>query len=237
MRAYRGTTMTKAETLAQLAAHRKADEIIQGAYWGDGHGCAVGCLTHDSDGGHDRFPELFGVPTQIAYLMDAIFESLPAEKAKDWPTRIMGAIPEGADLSRAWDRWCAWMLADLATLDSEAQAEVQAMADLFARAAAGDEPAAEEWDRAAEAARAVWDARDAGAAWAVWAAGDAWAAGAARDAGAVWAAGAAGAARDAWAVWAAGDAWAAWAVWAAGDAWAADELVRIMETSPVEATA
>ena len=208
MRAYRGTTMTKAETLAQLAAHRKADEIIQGAYWGDGHGCAVGCLTHDPSGGHGRFPDLFGVPVQIAYLMDAIFEALPPEQAKDWPMRVMRAIPEGADLSRAWDRWCAWMLTDLATLDSDAQAEVQAMADLFVRAAAGDEPTVEEWD--ARAARYARDARDA------------------RDARAAWAA------RVARAAWAAGDVWVARV---ARDAWstrAADELVRIMETSPVE---
>ena len=56
--AYRGT-MTKAATLKQLRDHAKMDQIILGTYWtgnGEGKGCAVGCLTHDSNGGHDQLP-------------------------------------------------------------------------------------------------------------------------------------------------------------------------------------
>jgi hypothetical protein len=161
--AYRGDE-PKASVIARLERHRALDQVIQGAYWegdGDGRGCAVGCLTHDPTGGHGSFPERWGVPVQLAYLIDQIHESLPVEDARDWPLRVMGAIPEGADLSRVWDRWCAWMLRRLVPSAGASAAVVEVMASLFERAGTGDEPSAAEWG---EAARAAWAAGAAGAA-------------------------------------------------------------------------
>ena len=144
MKAYKGT-MTKKETLAQLRAHHEADEIVQGTYWSDGKGCAVGCLTHDSSGGHEKYPKMWGIPEPLAYLEDTLFESLSVENSKEWPTRFMSAIPESADLSRCWDRWQAWCLRDLVQIAEENAHVVEVMAVLFERAGNGDEPSEAEW--------------------------------------------------------------------------------------------
>ena len=199
---------TKESVLARLEEHRELDEIVQGLYWvgnGSWKGCAVGCLTHDPKGGHSAFPELWGIPVQLAYLIDGLFEALPLEEAKAWPQRIMSAIPVGADLSGVWDRWALWMLVDpeygVARVARTSRGVVEAMGALFQRAVDGDEPSEEEWREAAgaaEAARVAWAAEAAWAAWAVrraaWAAEAAWAARAAEAAEAAWAAEAAEAA-------------------------------------------
>lgn len=114
MLAYHNDPALKTATLDELYAHQEADRIVQGVYW-DGkerRGCAVGCLTHDPDGGHDLYPERWGIPTPLAYLEDEIFEALPAGEAKGWPLRFMSAIPVGADLSGVWPRFAIWLLTD-----------------------------------------------------------------------------------------------------------------------------
>ena len=96
------TETVKAGMLGQLQQHYEADEIIQGRYWEYGKGCAVGCLTHDPEGGHGKFPELFGLPEQFAYLIDAVFEGLPLDVAKEWPLRVIEAVPAGAVLDQTF---------------------------------------------------------------------------------------------------------------------------------------
>ena len=108
---YQGT-MSKEETLDQLSEHARLDQIVQGRYWkhdedgGGGpygllRGCAVGCLTHDRDGGHHKFPELFGLPVWFALLIDWIFEGLTVEEARLWPMRVMSAVPEGVTVDNS----------------------------------------------------------------------------------------------------------------------------------------
>ena len=208
--AYQGTE-SKQSVLDRLQEHRRLDQLIKGQYWEDGKGCAVACLTHADNGGHDQFPARWGIPVQIAYLIDTIFEALPTEDAMEWPVRVMSAIPEGADLSKVWDRYASWMLHDLATLNG-VDPSVGVIAGLFDRAVAGDEPTPQEWEQAAQATQAAQAARVARIAWA---------------------------ARDAWDAWAVRAAWDAWDAWAVRDAWAAsvkdsaDMLVEILSTSPV----
>lgn len=162
--AYKGT-MTKTATLAQLREHRKLDQIVQGTYWvgnGKGKGCAVGCLTHDPSGGHYQFPDKWGVPVQLAYLIDHIFESLPDDgTAQDWPVRIMAAIKVGSDLSGVFDRWALWMLRRLIEKAPAGtpMAEVEVMASLFERETNDDPPSETEWTQAAWAAWAAEAAR------------------------------------------------------------------------------
>ena len=49
LRAFRNDPKLKAKYLERVMAHEKADEIIQGIYWQDGKGCAVGCtLEYDN---------------------------------------------------------------------------------------------------------------------------------------------------------------------------------------------
>ena len=46
MLAFTNTIETKDIALAAMAEHKKADQLIQGRYWKDGRGCAVGCHYH-----------------------------------------------------------------------------------------------------------------------------------------------------------------------------------------------
>ena len=102
--AFHGDPALKARVLDGLAAHRAADEIVQGHYWQAGRGCAVGCVIHDLDpaakpSDHKQWERLIGVPVAVAHLVDAIFEGLSESEAPDWSVRIIEAIPVGADLS------------------------------------------------------------------------------------------------------------------------------------------
>ena len=115
--AYHGDAALKASVLAQMAEHRKQDQIAQGFYWrnGDGkpfRGCAVGCLTHDPEGGHHLYEANWGIPEVLAHLEDSLFESLPVDQAQLWPERFLDAIPVGADLTNVWPRFAVWLMID-----------------------------------------------------------------------------------------------------------------------------
>ena len=113
--AYHNNPALKDSILAQIAQHRAMDEIAQGAYYrtnGKVQVCAVGCVLHDPDGGHMRYETEFGIPAQLAYLEDGIFEALPLRAAKEWPARFMSAVQVGADLSNVWPRFAHWMMLD-----------------------------------------------------------------------------------------------------------------------------
>jgi len=112
MLAYHNDPAIKACILAQLQAHYVADEIVQGQYWQNGRGCAVGCTIHSDD--HDRYERLFGIPRELAYLEDKIFEGLPNRDAMGWPLRFMHAIVPGTDLSRVWPEFLRWVLDSIA---------------------------------------------------------------------------------------------------------------------------
>ena len=106
MLAYHGDPEVKKDILAQLQQHYERDEIVQGRYWEDGKGCAVGCTVHSSD--HGLYPLLFGIPVILARLEDDIFELLPNNKAKEWPIAFMSAIKPGQDLSLVAWRLLHW---------------------------------------------------------------------------------------------------------------------------------
>jgi hypothetical protein len=225
MLAYHNNPMLKIKYLIRVQEHRTADELVQGTGWDRGKGCAVGCTLETYD--HARYPIELGIPEQLAYLEDRLFELLPGQDAQDWPERFLSAIPVGADLSRVWFKWAHWMLVDPihgVIRHSGDRADVRAAIEQVARLCESPAVTAQEWAEAAEAAaraaRAA-AARVARAAMAAWAAAEAAEAAAEASAGAAGAAAeaAARAARAARAAWAA--ARAAWA--AARAAWAAAE--------------
>lgn len=111
MIAYHGDPQIKKDILAQLEAHRLADELIKGRYWEGGKGCAVGCTIHGND--HHEYERRFGIPVYMACLEDAIFEDLPNKHAKHWPERFMSAIQPGVNLNPVWPRMALWMLDNL----------------------------------------------------------------------------------------------------------------------------
>lgn len=110
MIAYHGKKENKDAILAQLAAHRAADEIIKGQYWYRGKGCAVGCTIHGED--HSLYEPQFGIPQMLARLEDCIFEGLPNAQAQQWPERFMSAIRPGQDLSLVGWKFLHWLLTD-----------------------------------------------------------------------------------------------------------------------------
>jgi len=93
--------------LDRVRRHREADELIRGTDWEDGRGCAVGCTLETYD--HSLYPELLGVPEQLAHLQDWLFENLP-ENHLTWPERFLSAIPEQVDLSRVYSQWVVRLL-------------------------------------------------------------------------------------------------------------------------------
>ena len=114
--AYHDDPGLKARVLERIAAHRAADEIQQGVYYATSDGrawvCAVGCVLHDPEGGHERYETKFGIPVQLAHLEDTLFETMATEQAKDWPRRFMSAIKVGADLSTVWPKFASWLMVD-----------------------------------------------------------------------------------------------------------------------------
>lgn len=110
MLAYHGDPEIKQLYLARVAAHRAADQLVQGTGWAGGKGCAVGCTLEVYD--HARYPIELGIPLQLAYLEDRLFELQAKADAQLWPERFLGAIRPGADLAPVWGQWAVWMLAD-----------------------------------------------------------------------------------------------------------------------------
>ena len=146
MTAYHSDPALKAKIMAQIRAHREADEITQGSYYrenGKLRVCAVGCVLHDPEGGHAQYETEFGIPAQLAYLEDGLFESMPLAAAKEWPAQFMGAIQPGADLSMVWPRFAVWLMIDPewgvvnTTDDEEVKAICRRVADGYQRAIDG----------------------------------------------------------------------------------------------------
>lgn len=110
MKAFHNDLKIKRKYLARIKAHAKIDELIKGTYWEKGKGCAIGCTIHSGD--HASYETELGIPRRLALLEDVLFEGLPKNLAKKWPTRFLKAIPVGADLSKVWNKFAIWLLLD-----------------------------------------------------------------------------------------------------------------------------
>ena len=175
--AYGGSQKLKDELLAKLRAHREADTLVKGTYWakanGGFKGRPVGCLLEESTPRHERYESEWGIPAQLAWLEDGIFETLPDDLSQAWPERFMGAIEPGADLSHVWPRFAIWLMVDgewgvvNATNEEKVKDICHRVANGYGRMVEGSNPLSDkDADQLARAARAAWAARDAGAAWA-----------------------------------------------------------------------
>jgi len=123
MLAFNNDPTLKASLLAELAKHRKADQISKDQYWENGKGCAVGCTLHSyailsgrtdfEFDQHGIYDEIFGRGGQmIARLEDVIFENLPNNLAQEWPERLLNAVKVGSDLSFVGWKFLHWLLTD-----------------------------------------------------------------------------------------------------------------------------
>src|SRR5258708_28648110 len=156
----------KAKLLRRVRAHEKADEIIHGAYWRDGKGCAVGCTIHSNE--HSTYESELGLPEWLARLEDRLFEGMGNGDAKTFPVRFLEAIPVGKDLETVKWRFCIYLMqgneerVESLQLDGSLKAKV---IDAIRQAKSLFENALQtgDWDEsAAESAES--------AAWAAWAA-------------------------------------------------------------------
>ena len=176
--AFHGDTKLKAALLAEVAEHRLHDQIIKGTYGegsnGNWKGCAVGCSLHSLNrklgtkyktSDHAAFEPAAGVPVQIAYLQDYIFESLPSPKHIDWPERFWAVIQPGADLTLVTPRFVRWLLEDTLPIvkRTETKAVYERIIALYDRWIGGNKPSAMEWSEVYSAAAAADAARYAAA--------------------------------------------------------------------------
>ena len=99
MLAYHNDPAVKAKYEARFAAHRAADEVIQGTGFDNGRGCFVGCTLDAYE--HSRFPTELGWPLWLAHLADTIFEGVPEAEAPQFGTDLLAAVQPGVDLDAA----------------------------------------------------------------------------------------------------------------------------------------
>ncbi len=219
--AFKNTPTTQEQALAEAKAHREADQFIQGTWWEDGKGCSLGCQFHSRKKATESYFEAAhretGMPLDVCYMQERIFEGLPNNKAVFWNERVYSAIKPGADLSMVIPKLMLWMLVDkengvvkYTKSGSLQEKAVLDVATLYERKIAGHNPSVSEWKAAVWAAAKPAAKAAAGAAAAKAAAGAAaWAAEAEAAAEAAWAAEVAGASsRASWAE-AEAEAWAA----------------------------
>ena len=178
LRAWHGDAKLKRATVAAMAAHRKADELVQGyGYWADGKGCAVGCLIKGDD--HSLYEPRFGIPEALARLEDTIFEKLSKADAQRWPERFLKAAKPGADLSLVQWQFSAFVVEEaLSRPEAESVREACQPALEVVRARARGEAVTESAARSAEsaarsAANAAWSAENAAWSASAWSAANA----------------------------------------------------------------
>jgi hypothetical protein len=154
--AFHGKASVKKKYLTRVAAHEKADEIIQGTYWENGKGCAVGCTIEGSD--HMKYEKELGIPVAIAYLEDQLFELMKNGDAKEFPRKFLEAIKPGADLKMVIPKFMVYILND--ALDNykgfeDCKTAVKNVANLWEDVVNEKSVSKEKWSAAESAARSA----------------------------------------------------------------------------------
>jgi len=106
---------TRAWLVEEMRGHQAADRLVQGEYWDDGKGCAVGCAMRSLDPNaaphdHARYAEMIGAPEMLVRLEDCIFEGLPGALAIEWPVRFTIALRDSGADEEALRRACVRFL-------------------------------------------------------------------------------------------------------------------------------
>jgi hypothetical protein len=129
-------TLTKNTEIlrAEVAAHIKADALVQGSYWKPsenavgGRGCFISCLTHSND--PTPAFERFGLPVAVMRIAENIFESLTAAEGIAFFAALPDAVGrDGKDLSRVHWGFLAAELRVLPHTTDAAQAVIDPVID------------------------------------------------------------------------------------------------------------
>lgn len=131
----------------RVLAHQFAQEIIQGTSWKTTAAGAVGSTLHSNQ--HSQYEEVLGIPRQLAYLEDRIFEGLPIQEAQVFPFAFLTNIHPGADLSLVLARFVLWLLIDpehgVVRLAGKHGQVISDVAALYQRIIDGEAVAKPEW--------------------------------------------------------------------------------------------
>lgn len=109
----------KEKTVAQMRAHREADEFLQLAYREPDpltpsgfRGCFLGCILPQSHeetikgcNWHSAAIDLFGLTRRVVIAAEAIFDNLPSDMCADFAVDVVETIPVGADLDGIGGLW------------------------------------------------------------------------------------------------------------------------------------
>jgi len=114
MLAFHDDPAIKQKYVDRVKMHQKLDQIAKGVYYENINGkiraCGVGCTIEGDD--HQKYETELGIPIEIAYLEDIIFEGLPNGQAKKFPNQFLSAIKVGADLSKVIPKIVIWQFED-----------------------------------------------------------------------------------------------------------------------------
>ena len=167
MLAFHNDPIIKEKYLKRVNAHYKADEIIHGAYWQNGKGCAVGCTVEKNSNAHEAMEKELGIPKDLAFLEDRIFEGLENGLAKEFPLKFLKAITPGADLSKVTAKFIIWLLADpkdgvMRFAFDDGKKAIKEVVKLYKEELKGKKVSSAAWSAAWSAARsAAWSAESA----------------------------------------------------------------------------
>lgn len=96
MLSYHNDPLVKQKYIARFAAHRAADAVVQGLGYLNGRGCFIGCTLETYS--RALFKIELGWPLWLVQVAEQIFENLPRDKAPQFGTDILQAVPVGIDL-------------------------------------------------------------------------------------------------------------------------------------------
>lgn len=125
MKTFPDPRLTAADFAAGMRAHAEADDLIRGTYGdfdsGRFRGCAVGCNievvtaalgVEIERGDHEALGDAIGVPSELLYLQDSLFEGLQGDASSQFAVAFANALRDGQDLSRVSDLFLAETLRD-----------------------------------------------------------------------------------------------------------------------------
>ena len=110
--AFHNNQKIKDKYITRVHNHFLNEEIIKGVYWENGRGCGVGCTVETGSNAHEAMEKELGIPKELAYLEDVLFEELSNDLAKEWPERFLKAIKPGTDLSLIVPKFIVWQFED-----------------------------------------------------------------------------------------------------------------------------
>jgi len=109
----------KAKYLKLAKTHRTADRFSQGDWIkeekdekGMHRGCFYGCLMQTRDGVLSSASSVMGLPEWIVRVSEKIFEGLPKDLAKEFPVKLLEAIPTTTDTEQILKDWNYAVLMD-----------------------------------------------------------------------------------------------------------------------------